>query len=191
MKNSRRPQAAWRWATFLGGLALLAPAGGCATHTETGALVGAGAGTALGAGIGALTGHTGAGALIGAGAGTLVGAAAGAHADEHERRQEVRRQAIGLQDVVTLTQNGTSDAIIIEQIRTSGTPFHLSADQIVWLKQNGVHDNVIQEMQMTAYRPAPPPPVMVVHEQPPPVIYVEEPPPPPGVAVGVQIGGRR
>jgi hypothetical protein len=52
------------------------------------------------------------------------------------------------------------------------------------LKQNGVHDNVIQEMQMTAYRPAPPP-VTVVRE-PPPVMVVEPPPP----VVGVRVGGR-
>jgi hypothetical protein len=179
MKNTRRPQAAWRWATFLGGLALLAPAGGCATHTETGALVGAGAGTALGAGIGAITGHAGTGALIGAGAGTLVGAAAGAHADERERKQEIQnaaaRQALGLEDVAKLSRDGTSDTIIINQIRTSGTIYHLSADQIEWLKQSGVHDGVIQEMQMTAYHPAPvlvgPPPVMVV--EPAPVVGVE------------------
>ncbi len=78
---------------------------------------------------------------------------------------------MGLQDVVTLTRNGTSDEIIINEVRTSGTVYHLSGDEIVWLKQNGVHDCVIEAMQATA---AAPPPVVYVNEPPPPpVVYVE------------------
>jgi hypothetical protein len=165
-------------------MALPALGGGCASNAGTGALVGGGLGTLAGAAVGSASGHAGTGALIGAAAGGLVGGAAGAAEDAHERREAkaaVQRQMMGLEDVVKLTQSGTNDSIIIDQIRSSGTVFHLSADQIVWLQQNGVHEPVIREMQMTAYAR----PVRVVE----PVMVVEPPPPPVGVGVVIH-GGR-
>ena len=107
-----------------------------------------------GGAIGAATHHAGEGALIGAAAGATLGGVTGAAVDNHQQKVAVRRKrsarALGLQDVVTLTQSGTSDDIIINQIRTSGTVYHLRGDEIVWLKQNGVHDPVIEAMQATA-----------------------------------------
>jgi len=86
---------------------------------------------------------------------------------------------------VELTRNGTSDDIIINQIRTSGTVYNLRGDEIVYLQQNGVHDCIIKAMQATAMLPpAGPPNVVYVHEPPARVIYMEPPPPPPP-AVGV------
>ena len=69
---------------------------------------------------------------------------------------------------MTLTRQGTSDDIIINQIRTSGVAYQLSPDEISWLKQNQVHDCVIEAMQATAAGP----PVVYVR-QPPPPVYVE------------------
>ncbi len=139
--------------------------------------------------IGAATHHAGTGALIGAAAGATLGGVTGAAVDNHEQKvaaqQQAQRRALGLQDVVTLTQNGTSDQIIINEINTSGTVYHLSGDEIVWLKQNGVHDCVIESMQATASRPLPPPGVVYVND-PPPVVYVRPEP-----VIGVGFGCHR
>ncbi len=107
--------------------------------------------------------------------------------DNHEQKvavaQAVQRQAIGLQDVVNMTRSGTTDDIIVNQIRTSGTVYHLHADDIIWLQQNGVHPNVIEAMQATANLP---PPVVYVNDPPPPVVYVR-----PDPVIGVGFGYRR
>ena len=79
----------------------------------------------------------------------------------------------------------TPENIIINQIRTSPIVYTLAPNQIEWLRQNGVSDVVITEMQTTAMRL----PQRVYVEgavyQPAPAVVVEEP----GVAVG--IGYRR
>jgi outer membrane protein OmpA-like peptidoglycan-associated protein len=59
----------------------------CATHTQTGALVGAGGGAAVGAGVGALAGG-GKGALIGGAIGAGVGAGVGAAVGNRMDKQE-------------------------------------------------------------------------------------------------------
>jgi hypothetical protein len=194
MQTGHNPQAAWwRRAAWLAALAPVVLGVGCETHAGTGMLAGGALGALAGGAIGAATHHAGAGALIGAATGTAVGGLAGAAADNHEQkvamRQAAERRALGLNDVVELTRNGTSDDIIINQIRTSGTVFHLSGDEIVWLQQNNVHDCVIKAMQATASLPPAGPPVVYVHEQPR-VIYMEPPPPPPpSVGVGFVIHG--
>ncbi len=167
----------------------LALACGCAglSHTENGALAGGAIGAGTGALIGHATGHTGAGALIGAGVGAVSGGLIGSAADHQEKKAEAQAaqaRAIALSDVVQMTQQHISDAVIINQIRSTGSVFHLSGSEVTWLKQNGVSDGVIMEMQATAvryprryYTAAP------VYAEP---VYVVEPPPPP-VAVGVGV----
>jgi hypothetical protein len=190
MYITRKPQAmSWTWKALLGSaLAPLLLVAGCETHTGTGLLAGGALGALAGGAIGAATGHAGTGALIGAAAGGTLGGVAGASADHHEYRQAVRadaqRRAMGLQDVVGLTKSGMSDQIIINQINTSGTAFHLSGAEVQWLHDNGVRDGVIEAMQATANRP---PPVVYVREQPE-VVYVEPPPP---IGVGIVFHGRR
>jgi hypothetical protein len=112
----------------------------------------------LGAGLGAVVGHmfhaTGAGALIGAGTGAIVGNSIG-HANEGKQaRSEVaaRQAALSLEDVAYMAQSHTSDVLIINQIRSTGALYNLSPEQITWLRQQGVSDAVISEMQATAYR---------------------------------------
>jgi outer membrane lipoprotein SlyB len=193
MHGTQKPQAAgWKWKALLGtALAPLVLAAGCETHAGTGMLAGGAIGALAGGAIGAATHHAGTGALIGAAAGTAVGGLAGASEDHHERQQEIRAEArrnMGLQDVVNLTKDGTSDEIIMNQIRTSGTVFHLTGDEIHWLKQSGVRDCVIETMQATANQP----PVVYMQQPPPPrVVFVEEAPRPPSVGVGFVFGGRR
>jgi hypothetical protein len=56
-------------------------------------------------------------------------------------------------NVVRMVQSHVSDEIIINQIRTGGSVFHLTGEDVVWLKSNGVSDRVIAEMQSTVQRP--------------------------------------
>jgi hypothetical protein len=161
-------------------------ASGCQSmnNTEKGALAGGGIGAGAGAAIGHATGHTGAGAVIGGLGGALLGGAVGNDMDkEKERQARIAASTpppLRLEDVASMAQQHISDGIIINQIRTTGSVYNLTAQQIVWLREQGVSEGVIAEMQATAYRPA-----RRVYTAAPVVVY--EPPPPP-VSVGVGIG---
>lgn len=159
------------------------------SHTDKGVLGGAALGTGVGAVIGSATKHTGAGAVIGGLAGGLAGGLVGNSIDESEHRQELKLAAaqqpaagpLGLTDIVQMAQQRISDSVVIQQIRTTNSVYHLSPADIQWLNANGVSDAVVIEMQATAgrvpkrvYSPAP------VRER---VIYVE-PPPPVGIGIG-------
>jgi hypothetical protein len=161
-------------------------------NTDKGVLGGGLLGAGTGAAIGSLSGHTGAGAAIGGIAGAIGGGLVGNSVDQSERKQEARLAAataaqhppLTLQDVVSLAQQHVSDEIIVSQVRNSGSVYSLTADDIIWLKQNGVSDWVVREMQLTAsyprrvYTPVP------VYAAP----VVVEPAP---VAVGFGFGFRR
>jgi hypothetical protein len=169
---------------------------GCSNLSNT--EKGIGAGGLIGAGTGALigraTGHTGAGAAIGAGVGAVTGGLIGNAADESDKKAQAAARAasrgpLGLVDVVQMAQAHVTDDVIITQIRSTGSVYNLSANDTIWLKQNGVSDRVVQEMLASAgryprrvYSAAP------VYGQP---VYVVEPEPPP-VSVGVGFAyGRR
>lgn len=165
------------------------------TNTDRGLLTGGALGAIGGAAIGSLAGRPAAGAAIGAGIGAVAGGANGAAIDRSERKMQAQAQAVaaqqqlGLRDVVDLTASGSSDDVIITQIRQSGTVFRLTAQDIVWLQNQGVREAVIREMQASAYRPVrhvytavPVAPVYVVQPVPPP--------PPVGVGVGLTFRGR-
>ena len=85
------------------------------------------------------------------------------------KNPEPSRQELGMQQVVRMSQQHIDDGIIIREVRTSGVIYHLSGDDIIYLKQNGVSDFVIQAMQASAghYHPYPPPPPAVVVEPAP------------------------
>jgi len=185
--------------------ALLPFATGCSTMSNTGK--GALAGGAIGAGTGALIGQAaggkaGPGAVIGGAIGALTGGAIGNEEDRrerevlHDRVHQAEAQAaatrnhLGIADVMQLAKDGQSDDIIINQIRTTGSTYDLSTEDLRMLRANGVSDTVIKEMQHhrpNAYRRpryvAGPPPV--IYGPPPPVYIVAPPPPPPPVAFGV------
>jgi hypothetical protein len=171
-------------------------AAGCTTpygttnHTATGALMG----TILGAGTGALigdqSGHAGPGALIGAGAGLLAGTAIGSAMDQQQRQvlaaqspqtltRVERGEPLRLADVKALAAAKVGDEIIISQIRNSGTVYHLSATEIIELKEAGVSTAVIDYMINT---PSQVQPAQTVpqSEAPPPVVETIGPAPGPG-----------
>jgi hypothetical protein len=170
-------------------------ANGCAsmTNTDKGVLAGGGIGAGTGALIGAATGHTGLGAVAGGAIGALSGGLIGNAVDNAEHKAEARLAAataappppgpLGQTDIVQLVHQHVSDDIIVSQIRSTGSVYHLSAQDLVWLKQNGVSDLVIREMQATAYRA----PRRVYTATPvyQPVYMVPEPPP---VRVGFGVG---
>jgi hypothetical protein len=192
-----------RWRFRPAALGLLLPAllaCGCESlsPTENGLLAGSAVGAGTGAVVGSAVGRPLLGAAIGTGVGAVAGGLAGNGVERAEKRQEAQaaalaqQRALQLTDVVTLTQQHVGDEVIINQIRTSGSIYNLSANDILWLRQNGVHEPVIMEMQATAaryprvYSPQPyyPGAVYVMEPAPPP------PPPPPAVGVGIGFSGR-
>lgn len=162
MRNARKSQAIWK-GLFLTSAAmtplLFGPGCQSLSPTENGALAGTGLGAASGAIIGSAVGRAGPGAVIGGALGMLGGALTGAGIESSERRQAARlaaaqaaRPPLSMQEVVQLTQSGMSDGVIIEQIRTTGSSYRLSANDLLYLQNSGVREPVIKEMQATVYR---------------------------------------
>ncbi len=124
---------------------------------------GAGIGSALGAAAGAIIGHQSGhglegaaiGGLLGGGTGALVGNgqdlaeerdAAYMHAAHSEMMRERDRRALENNDVINMARNNVSDELIINTIRNRGGDFTTSPDQIIYLKQSGVSESVINAM---------------------------------------------
>ena len=144
-------------------------AAGCETKAENGALIGGAGGAAVGGLIGSMShARAGEGALIGAGVGALGGALVGNEMDKQDRAKERERDreyadydyrgsetvsvSVSKRDVMTWTQRGTRDDVIIDRIDRSGTVFHLTRSDEQDLRDAGVSEMVIQEMRSTARR---------------------------------------
>jgi hypothetical protein len=149
--------------------------------------------------IGSQTGDAGAGALLGAGLGAATGGLVGAGLDENDRRNEARVAAATAQpapppmtvhDVIQMTRSGVSESLIVSQIHSSNSVFHLQAADITALSQQGVNDRVIQAMMDTSRRPNVIRTRPVVY-QPAPVYVVEPPPPPISIGFGYTFGRPR
>lgn len=153
---------------------------GCASmnNTERGALGGGVVGTAAGTAIGAATGRPLLGAALGGAVGTAGGALIGNESDKRDARErelelaEAREQQarMGIADVIALAQAGHSDQVIINQIRSTRSTFQLAGSDLDMLKNAGVSQAVIAEMQ--AARAAP---TRVIREPRPTVIYERGP----------------
>ena len=175
----------WRFRLLmLSALLPLFPLLGCAsTNTDRGLLTGGALGAAAGALVGGSRGHAGAGALIGGALGAVAGGATGAAIDNTEKKMAVRQanqRALALQDIVSLTASGSSDEVIISQIRNTGSGYALRTVDVIYLQDNGVREPVIRYMQASPYRAVP----IYAPVQP---VYVLEPAPPVGFGVGVRI----
>jgi hypothetical protein len=151
------------WAVALLPVALLLS--GCQTAAGTGAALGGAGGAVLGNAVAkAAGGSRTAGTVIGGALGAITGAAVGDSKDQADARAaraeanaqavaaQSQAQALGLTDIAQLSQQGITDNVIINQIRTSGVVYHLSYQDIIWLKKNMVSDAVVSEMQATATR---------------------------------------
>jgi hypothetical protein len=149
------------------------------SNTEQGAATGGILGALGGGLIGAAFHRPVAGALIGGAAGATTGAVVG-NAEDRRQDAAVRQAAavqaaqarsmLTLEDVVKMAQSHIDDATIINQIRQTGSVYNLTADQIIWLSQQGVSQAVITEMQ-THQQAA----TQVIYTRPSPVVVYERP----------------
>jgi len=129
---------------------------GTVNNTGSGALIGGTMGALTGAAIG---GHRNGGvdALIGAAAGAVAGGLIG---NSMDREQEARLKAqapqtyarldqgqpLSVADVKSMAKAGINEDVIISDINSSRTVFHLSAADIIDLRNAGVTDKVINYM---------------------------------------------
>ncbi len=160
---------------------------GTPDNTGTGALVGAGTGAL----IGGANGRGGEGALIGAAVGAIAGGLFG-HLFDYEQQRRLHEQApityervdqvqpLSLADVKSLAKAGVNEDVIVNQIRNSRTVFHLSAADIIDLRDTGVTDKVVNYLINT--------PSTVSENQPRPVL-IHQPPPRAPVEVYVAAPG--
>jgi outer membrane lipoprotein SlyB len=169
-----------RYALGLAAIAGIVALTGCETpegypdRTATGALAGGAVGAVSGAVIGGP--HAGEGALIGGAVGAVTGGLIG-HSLDQEEQARLRAQApqtyvrvdqgqpLVPADVKALTRAGVSDEVIINQIRSTHTTYHLSAADIIDLHAAGVSEKVINFMINT---PATAAPLSPIPTAPPP-----------------------
>jgi outer membrane lipoprotein SlyB len=147
---------------------------GTQNNTGTGILAGSAVGALTGAAIGGRR-NGGMDALFGAAAGALAGGLIG---NSMDREQAARLQAqapqtyakvdegqpLSVADVESLAKAGITEDVIISQIASSHTIFHLSADDIIGLRDAGVTDKVVNYMINTVNTA----PETVVVQPPPP-----------------------
>lgn len=140
-------------------LVVLAIAAGCTSpyHADRGALTGGLLGAGTGAIVGNALGNTGAGAAIGAGIGALAGGAIGHGMDEVEANnraaiaahmgREVPYGTVTVGDVISMTQAGVNEDLIVNHIRANGMIRSLETQDLIVLKEQGVSAKVISAMQ--------------------------------------------
>lgn len=157
-------------------------------NTERGAAIGGVAGALAGAAIGKHNRETAAGALIGGAVGLVTGAAIGNARDgqiermrvEEQMRWQAASRSISIQDVISMSQSGVADGVIINQIQQYGVQRRLEVSDVIAMHQQGVSESVISMMQRAPLGAAPryrapvvrPAPVIVEeHYYEPPVYY--------------------
>jgi hypothetical protein len=168
--------------TFLAAAALVITGcenpNGTVNHTGSGALIGAGGGAALGAILGGR--HAGEGALIGGALGAATGAIVG-NAIDQDQAARLRAQApqtyerieqaqpLYPQDIKSMVAAGVTDDVIISQIKSTRSIYHLSAADIIDLHNAGVSSRVVDFMINTPNTAgAAQPQEVVVNAAPPP-----------------------
>lgn len=151
---------------------------GCQTssYAERGALVGGATGTALGAAIGENSGNPLFGAIAGTAAGMVVGSAVGEGIDRDFARAQSPGPtavppsgAVNVQQIVAMSANGLGPDVISYHVQANGLVAPLTSDDLIYLKANGVSDQVITSLQSAAIAARPPAAVAV-----PTSVIVEE-----------------
>lgn len=163
-------------------------------HQKKGSILGGLAGAGIGAAIGENNDEPLAGALIGGALGLVTGNALGqaedARASQRQAYQQYQYQqqvsgAVSTYDVAQMIGSGLSPQIVINHIQQNGVQKRPEVNDIIWLHQNRVPEQVITAMQRASVgRPvsvapvqrapviAQPAPVVEYHYvSPPPVIY--------------------
>jgi hypothetical protein len=182
-----------------------AVSGGCQTpnYQRNGTVIGGLSGAGLGAAIGDRSGNALPGALIGTAIGAVTGNAVGESMDRDRAaaQQQAYAQGVGTQaargavtpqDVIAMSRAGLSEDVIATHVRANGVTQTLQVNDLIYLRNQGVPDSVLQAMQQaptaqarynTAYTAAIPPPpapapVVVEHVYPgyyPPPYYYRPP----------------
>ncbi len=124
---------------------------GCQTN-KTRVAEGAGVGGVIGAVAGGILGYQSGHPLQGAAIGGAVGAGAGAVVGAQIKKPAQDNQAqassqLTMQQVVDLTKQGVSSDEIIAKIKAANSKYSLTADDIDYLKKQGVSQRVIETMQ--------------------------------------------
>lgn len=125
------------------------------TRTTEGAVVGGLLGVTAGGIIGHQSGHGGEGAGIGAAVGAITGAIVGSQIEKPGQAQSpqatpataVNPNQMSIQQIVDLTKQGINEDVIVDKIRLTNSRFNLTAEDIDYLKQQGVTQKVIDVMQ--------------------------------------------
>lgn len=124
---------------------------GCETN-KTRIAEGAGIGGVVGALAGGIIGHQSGhgvgGALIGGAVGAGAGAVVGAQIEKPSKNTQAQVAAQPtMQQIVDLTKQGVSSEEIITKIKAANSKYTLTADDIDYLKKQGVSQRVIEAMQ--------------------------------------------
>lgn len=139
--------------------ALLVNLSGCQTYrpnTALGGILGGTTGAMAGAAIGSHDGKSTEGALIGGIAGGVLGSAIGNQNDRfnqsqdhysQQQRTDAFESAVTMEQVVQMTNSGLNEDLIINQIKTKGIRQSPSTDDLISLKNSGVSDAVIRQIQ--------------------------------------------
>lgn len=118
--------------------------------TQKGALAGGLLGAAAGGIIGYQTGHPLAGAGIGAAAGAVGGALLGNAWDKQDQKAVADNPGyLPLTKIAEMGDQGTPDAIIINEIQRTKSVYHLNSEMITYLKQHKITDPVINYIMDT------------------------------------------
>ncbi len=156
---------------------------GTQNNTGSGALIGGAMGAITGAAIGGSR-YGGQDALLGAAAGALAGGLIGNSMDQ-EQQARLRAQSpqtyvrvdqgqpLSVADVKALAKAGINEDVIINQIKSSRTVYHLSAADIIDLRDAGVTDKVVNYMintPSTAGSAVPASNVVIQQAPPPPPV---------------------
>lgn len=161
---------------------LLFCASGCRSpyRADQGALLGGLTGAGLGAIVGNAVDNPLAGAIIGGGVGAMTGSVVGGSLDEIEAQNRAEIEArlgrpvaagsVTISDVISMTQAGVDENVIVNHVRIHGSAKPLSTNDLILLGQSSVSPRVIEALQNT---PAPPAAVAVAPAAPPKVIVEE------------------
>lgn len=122
---------------------------GCAQN-QTRIGEGAAIGGVLGAAAGEIVGHQNrhdlTGVLVGGALGAAAGAAVGAQVKKPVSGAQ-NTQPVTLQQIVNWTKEGLSGDEIISRIKAANSSYSLTADDLDYLKKQGVSQRVIETMQ--------------------------------------------
>lgn len=121
-----------------------------------GAVVGGVLGAAAGGIIGHQGGHGGEGAGIGAAVGAVAGGLIGSQIEkkpaqttvpnQNPTQETLQNQEVSVLQVIELSKQGTPDDVIIDKINKTNSKFKLSAEDINYLKKQGISQKVIDAM---------------------------------------------